>query len=91
MLGNYRTTKVHVHQSSRREFCFVVGEEGRESPLVMVIAVAGVIILPADIDNGVTLLKLGRISGTNKRRRGICREQTKEVNSESLVGMEMTA
>lgn len=47
----------------------MVGEEGRESPLVMIIAVAGVIILPTDIDNGVTLLKLGRISGTNKRRR----------------------
>lgn len=59
----------------------MVGEEGRESPLVMVIAVAGVIILPADIDNGVTLLKLGRIPGTNKRRRGVCREQAKEVNS----------
>jgi len=69
----------------------VVGEERRESPLVMVIAVAGVIILPANINHGVTLLKLSRISGANKGGRGVCREQTEEVDGESLVGMEMTA
>lgn len=69
----------------------MVGEEGRESPLVMIIAVAGVIILPANIDHGMTLLKLSWISGANERRRGVCREQTEEVNGESLVGMEMTA
>jgi len=57
----------------------------------MIIAVAGVIILPANIDHGMTLLKLSWISGANERRRGVCREQTEEVNGESLVGMEMTA
>ena len=91
MLGNDGAAKVHVHQPSRRELGVVVGEEGRESPLVMVIPVAGGIILPANIDHGMALLKLSRISGANERRGRICREQTEEIDSQSLISMEMAA
>ena len=91
MLGNDGATKVHVHQPSRGELGVVVGEEGRESPLVMVIPVAGGIILPANIDHGMALLKLSRISGANERRGRICREQTEEIDSQSLISMEMAA
>lgn len=91
MLGNDGAAKVHVHQSSRGELGVVVGEESRESPLVMVIAVARGIILPADIDHGMALLELSRISGANERRRRVGREQTEEIDSQSLISMEMAA
>lgn len=58
---------------------------------MVVIAVVGGVIFSAYIDDGVTCRELSWVSGANKRRRGVGREQTKEIDSESLIGMEMAA
>lgn len=57
----------------------------------MVIAVAGGVVLPTDINHGMALFKLSGISAADERRRGVCRQETEEVDRESLVGMEVTA
>lgn len=91
MLGDDGAAEVHVHQPRGREPGGVVGEGGREGALVVVKAVSGGVVLAADIDDGVAFGQTGWVARAHERRRGIRREQTEEVDGESLVGMEMTA
>lgn len=91
MLGNDGAAEVHVHQPRGRELGGVVGEGGREGALVVVIAVSGGVVLAADIDDGVAFGQTGWIARTHEGRRSIRRKQTEEVDSESLVGVEVPA
>lgn len=91
MLRDDRAAKVHVHQAGRRELGVVAGEGGRESPLVMVVAVVGRVIFAADVNDGMASGQLGRIPSADESRGGVGWELTEEIDREGLVGVEMAA
>lgn len=56
---------------------------------MMVVTVSGCIVFAADIDNGVTGRKKGRVARADEFRGFVGREQAKEVDSKRFVGVKL--
>lgn len=69
----------------------MLGEDGVEGALVVIIAVDGGIVHAAHVHNGVTLLKLDRVTGTNEGGRSVGGQEAQEVDGQGLVGVEVAA
>ena len=62
-MGNNGAAEVHVHQAGGGELGLMLGKEGGEGALVVIIAVDGGVVDTADIDDGVAFFQLGGIAG----------------------------
>jgi hypothetical protein len=58
---------------------------------VVIIPVDSGIVHTTDINDSVTFLELDRVAGTDERRGSVGGEQTEEVDSQGLVGVEVAA
>ncbi len=72
--------EVHPDQTGGRELCLVLWEGCRECPLVVVILIVGRLILPTNIDHGVTCVQDCRIASTDKRGGLISGQESEEVD-----------
>jgi hypothetical protein len=82
---------VHVYQAGGGEFGLVLGEEGGEGALVVIIAVDGGVVDTADIDDGVAFFQLGGIAGAHEWGGGVGGQETEQVDGQSFVGVEVAA
>jgi hypothetical protein len=80
---------MHVHQASRRKLGWSVWEGSGEGALMVVIAVRRCFIFTAYVDNGMTSLEKGRISGPDELRGLVGGQQTQHVHSKGFIGVEM--
>lgn len=69
----------------------MLGEDGVEGSLVVIIAVDGRVVHAAHIHHGVACLQLGRVAGPNEGGRGVGGQEAQEVDSQSLIGVEVAA
>lgn len=51
----------------------------------------GGVVHAAHVDNSVAFLQLGGVARADERGGGVCGEQTEEVDSQGLVGVEVAA
>lgn len=56
---------------------------------MVIVSIGGGIVLSTDINDGVTGLKKGWISSSDKLRGAVCGEQSKHVHRQSLVRVEV--
>ena len=56
----------------------------------MIVAVLSRVIFAANVDDSVTSRKKSRVTGANEGRGIVGREHAEKVDSEGLVGMEVT-
>ena len=84
--------KVLVDQAGGRELGrAAAGEELVELALVVVVAVLGVVVNAADVDDGVAGLEEGGVAGADQRAGGIAGEGAEQVDGKGLVGVEVAA
>jgi hypothetical protein len=83
--------KVHVDKASRGQLGVVSRKDGGELALVMVVPLAGIVVLGADIDDRVAGGQDIGIAGAHERRGGVGRQETEHGDGEGLVCVEVAA
>lgn len=87
--GDDVLAKVQVDEPRRGELGAVAGEGGVEAALVVVVALGAVIVLAADIDDGVALGQHGGVAGADELGVEVGGQETQHGDRERLVGVEV--
>lgn len=65
--------EVQEYQASGGQLCMALRESSAKGALVVVVAVCGGRVFPADVDDGMAGCKEGRVAGADQRRGLIAR------------------
>lgn len=80
MAGDDGFTIVQEYQPGRGQLSVALRKGGIECTLVVVIAICGGRVFPADIDDGVAVCEKGRVARADERRGLVGREKSEEVD-----------
>ena len=69
----------------------MLGEDGVEGSLMVIIAVDGGVVHAAHVHHGVACLQLGRVASSKEVGRGVGGQEAQKVDSQSLIGVEVAA
>ncbi|KZL86489.1 hypothetical protein CI238_02633 [Colletotrichum incanum] len=89
LLGDDGLAKVHEDEAGTRQLGVLAREGGGEAALVMVVALLAVVVLTANIDNGVAGLEQLGIASADQLGVVVGGQLAQHVHSQGLIGVEV--